>query len=30
MPTNGCRRGPALFEREITASEGEREFVVCW
>ena len=22
MPTNGRRRGPALFEREITASEG--------
>ena len=29
MPTNGRRRGPALFEREITASEGEREFAEC-
>ena len=29
MPTNGRRRGLALFEREITASEGEREFAEC-
>ena len=29
-PTNGRRRGPALFEREITASGGEREFAECW
>jgi hypothetical protein len=30
LPTNGRRRGPALFEREITTSDGEREFAECW